>query len=108
MIFPATESDLLGIAAGWLAAGRRVALATVLRTSGSVPRPVGSHLVIRDDGAFAGSVSAGCVENAVLEAAWDTMADGNHRTLAFGSSDGVFDTGLLCGGQLDILVEPIL
>ena len=107
MTFPATESDVLSIALDWLAAGRGVALATVLRTSGSAPRPVGSHLVLRDDGAFAGSVSAGCVENAVLEAAQAAMADGMHRRLAFGISDGVFGIGLLCGGQLDILVEPI-
>jgi xanthine dehydrogenase accessory factor len=109
MSFPATESDVLAIAAAWLEQGHGVALATVVRTSGSAPRQDGSHIVVRDDGAFAGSVSAGCVEGAVIEAARGALADGKHRSLAFGVSDGnVFEVGLLCGGQIEILVEPIL
>ena len=109
MSFPATESDVLAIAARWLEQGHGVALATVVRTSGSAPRQGGSHIVVRDDGAFAGSVSAGCVEGAVIEAARGALADGRHRNLAFGVSDGnVFEVGLLCGGQIEILVEPIL
>lgn len=108
MTFPATESDVLAIAAAWLEQGHGVALATVVRTSGSAPRQDGSHIVVRDDGAFAGSVSAGCVEGAVIEAARDALADGKHRNLVFGVSDGgVFEVGLLCGGQIEILVEPI-
>jgi len=62
--FPATEADVLALAADWLARGHKVALATVVRASGSAPRQLGSHIVVRDDGAFGGSVSAGCVENA--------------------------------------------
>ncbi len=109
MSFPATESDVLAIAAGWLEQGHGVALATVVHTSGSAPRQGGSHIAVRDDGAFAGSVSAGCVEGAVIEAAQSAMADGRHRSLIFGVSDGgVFEVGLLCGGQIEILVEPIL
>jgi xanthine dehydrogenase accessory factor len=108
MSFPATESDVLAIAAHWLGEGHGVALATVVRTSGSAPRQGGSHIVVRSDGAFAGSVSAGCVEGAVIEAARAALADGKHRSLTFGVSDGgVFEAGLLCGGEIEILVEPI-
>ena len=108
MEFPATESDILIIAARWLADGHGVALATVVQTSGSAPRQDGSHIAVRDDGAFAGSVSAGCVEGAVIEAAHAAMADGKHRNLIFSVSDaGVFESGLLCGGEIEILIEPI-
>jgi len=109
MSFPATESDVLAIAANWLSDGHRVALATVVKTTGSAPRQGGSHIVVRGDGAFAGSVSAGCVEGTVIEAAQAALSDGKHRTLCFGASDaGVFETGLLCGGEIEILIEPIL
>lgn len=109
MSFPATESDVLVIAADWLNQGHGVALATVVKTTGSAPRQHGSHIVVRQDGAFAGSVSAGCVEGAVIEAAQAALKDGQHRKLSFGISDaGVFETGLLCGGEIEILVEPIL
>lgn len=106
--FAATESDVLMIAECWLAQGRRVALATVVQTSGSAPRQGGSHMAVRDDGAFAGSVSAGCVENAVIELALAVIGDGKNRSAQFGMSDGVFAPGLLCGGEIEILVEPIV
>lgn len=105
---PATEADVLAVAADWLAQGYGVALATVIKTTGSAPRQGGSHIVVRDDGAFEGSVSAGCVENAVIELAQASLADGQNRTARFGISDGVFAPGLLCGGEIEILVEPIL
>jgi xanthine dehydrogenase accessory factor len=109
MSFPATESDVLAIAADWLSHGHRVALATVVKTTGSAPRQDGSHIVVRDDGAFAGSVSAGCVEGAIIQAAQAVLEDGRHRGLSFGTSKaGVFESGLLCGGEIEILVEPIL
>jgi xanthine dehydrogenase accessory factor len=109
MSFPATESEVLTIAADWLRAGHRVALATVVKTTGSAPRQGGSHIVVRDDGAFAGSVSAGCVEGVVIHAARAVLENGTHRSLTFGVSDaGVFEAGLLCGGEIEILVEPIL
>jgi xanthine dehydrogenase accessory factor len=108
MSLPATESDVLAVAADWLARGHGVALATVIKTTGSAPRQDGSHIVVRDDGAFEGSVSAGCVENAVIELAQAAIADGKNRTASFGVSDGVFAPGLLCGGEIEILVEPIL
>ena len=108
MSFPATEADVLTIAADWLAEGHGVALATVVKTTGSAPRQGGSHIAVREDGAFAGSVSAGCVENAVIELALAALRDGQNRTASFGISDGVFAPGLLCGGEIEILVEPIL
>lgn len=109
MSFPANESDVLAVAARWLDEGHKVALATVVKMSGSAPRQGGSHIVVRNDGAFAGSVSAGCVEGVVIEAAQAALEDGKHRSLTFGVSDtGVFEAGLLCGGEIEILVEPIL
>jgi xanthine dehydrogenase accessory factor len=107
MSYPATEADVLAIAADWLAQGHGVALATVVRTTGSAPRQGGSHIAVRDDGAFAGSVSAGCVENAVIELAQAALRDGQNRTASFGISEGVFAPGLLCGGEIEILIEPI-
>jgi xanthine/CO dehydrogenase XdhC/CoxF family maturation factor len=108
MSFPANEVDVLAVAADWLARGHGVALATVVRTSGSAPRQGGSHIVVRDDGAFEGSVSAGCVENAVIELAQEAIRDRRNRSAHFGVSEGVFAPGLLCGGEIEILVEPIL
>jgi xanthine dehydrogenase accessory factor len=107
MNFAANEADVLAVAAGWLARGHKVALATVVKTSGSAPRQLGSHIVVRDDGAFEGSVSAGCVENAVIELAQAVLSDGQNRTVRFGISDGLLAPGLLCGGEIEILVEPI-
>ncbi len=60
------------------------------------------------NGIFAGSVSAGCVESAVIEAAAAAMADGKHRQMSFGVSDGAWDVGLVCGGAIEIFVEPII
>ena len=107
MQFPATEADILAIAEAWLEQGHGVALATVVETSGSAPRQLGSHIIVRDDGDFAGSVSAGCVENAVIELGLAALGDGVNRRMRFGVSEGVFTPGLLCGGQIEILVEPI-
>ena len=107
MQFPATEADILAIAEAWLTEGHGVALATVVETSGSAPRQLGSHIAVRDDGDFAGSVSAGCVENAVIELGLAALADGVNRRARFGVSEGVFMPGLLCGGEIEILIEPI-
>ncbi|WP_227258155.1 XdhC family protein [Kangsaoukella pontilimi] len=96
------------IALDWLQAGRKVALATVIRTWGSSPRPVGAQLVIDGDMAFEGSVSGGCVESAVIFEAADAMADGTCRRLSFGVSDETaFEVGLACGGEIEVLVEPL-
>lgn len=105
----ASDIAVLTIAARWLQQGRKVALATVVRTSGSAPRQCGSHIVVRDDGAFEGSVSAGCVEASVIDTCLAAIADGKHRTLSFGVSEtGVFESGLMCGGEIEILVEAIV
>jgi xanthine dehydrogenase accessory factor len=106
--FPAVEADVLAIAEQWLRNGHAVALATVVNTSGSAPRQAGSHIAVRDDGAFAGSVSAGCVENTIVELAQSVLADGRNRSAYFDVSDGVFAPSLLCGGKIEILVEAIL
>ena len=101
-------SDELKSAAAWLAQGHKVALGTVIATWGSAPRPAGSQIAVREDGAFAGSVSGGCVEGAIIEAAFGAMKDGKSRKLEFGVSDQTaWDVGLACGGRIEILVEPI-
>src|ERR1700677_1911150 len=79
----AMDDDILTAAEQWRDAGRRVAIATVVETWGSAPRPVGSHLAIDEDGHFLGSVSGGCVEGAVVEEALDGIASGVSRTLDF-------------------------
>ena len=100
--------DPLAQAEQWLAEGRRVALATVVETWGSAPRPVGSHLVIDADGHFEGSVSGGCVEGAVVSEAADVIANGEARLLEFGVADETaWRVGLSCGGRIRVFVEPL-
>lgn len=104
-----TDTDILATAEAWAKAGRSVALATVIETWGSAPRPVGSHLVIDGEGNFQGSVSGGCVEGAVVEEAVDVIADGRARTLEFGVADETaWKVGLSCGGRIRVYVEKIL
>jgi xanthine/CO dehydrogenase XdhC/CoxF family maturation factor len=92
----------------WTAAGRKAALATVVSTWGSSPRPVGSHLVINDQGEFLGSVSGGCIEGAVVAEALEVMAAGEPRVLEFGVSDEeAWEVGLSCGGAIRIFVEAV-
>lgn len=88
------------------AAGRRVALATVIRTWGSAPRRAGSHMAIDEDGGFTGSVSGGCVEAEVVRAAREVAASGAPRVLEFTVSDtDAWQVGLACGGQMQVYVE---
>lgn len=102
------NEDILGTAAQWLGEGHKVALGTVVKTWGSAPRPAGSQIAVRDDGAFVGSVSGGCVEAAVIEDALRAMNDGKPGCLAFGVSDQqAWDVGLACGGRIEIYVEPV-
>ena len=102
------SGDVLEQASQWLAEGHRVALATVVKTWGSAPRPAGSQIAIRDDGAFVGSVSGGCVEGAVIEAGQEAIKTGAVRTLAFGVADeDAWAVGLACGGQIEIFVEAL-
>lgn len=100
--------DELAQAAAWRDAGHKVAIATVVKTWGSSPRPAGSHLAIRDDMLFVGSVSGGCVEGKVVEEALDAMADGKSRMLEFGvSNEEAWEVGLACGGRVQVFVEPV-
>ena len=101
-------TEILELAHDWVSEGRRVAVATVVETCGSSPRPVGSNLVIDDDGNFEGSVSGGCVEGAVVEAAQQVIDRGEARLLEFGYSDAdAWDVGLACGGEVQVFVERI-
>ena len=100
--------EVLETAAQWLADGHKIALGTVVKTWGSAPRPAGSQIVVRDDSAFVGSVSGGCIEGAVIESAIETMKSGSGRRLEFGvSNEQAWDVGLACGGQIEIFVEPV-
>ena len=101
-------TEVLEIAAEWQAAGRRVAIATVVDTWGSSPRPLGSQLLIDEQGAFLGSVSGGCIEGAVIGEALEVIASGAPRLLDFGVSDEqAWEVGLSCGGKVQVYVEPL-
>lgn len=102
------SEDILGTAAEWAAAGEQVALATVVETWGSSPRPAGSMLVITASGRMAGSVSGGCIEGAVADVAMQAMRDGKSQLLDFGISDErAWEVGLACGGKLKVFVEKL-
>lgn len=102
------SADPLTLAERWVGEGRKVALATVVETWGSAPRPVGSHLVIDADGNFEGSVSGGCVEGAVVGEAVDIIETGAPRMLEFGVADeAAWQVGLSCGGRIKVYVEKI-
>ncbi len=100
--------NILEQAAAWRAEGRKVGLATVVRTWGSSPRPVGSQLAVDEAGAMAGSVSGGCVEGAVVDEARAAMADGKPRLLEFNvSNEEAWEVGLACGGTIEVFVETL-
>jgi xanthine dehydrogenase accessory factor len=102
------SEDILGIAAAWRAAGETVALATVVETWGSSPRPAGSRLAVTRSGRMAGSVSGGCIEGAVAEVAQRTMETGAPQLLDFGITDErAWEVGLACGGKLKVFVEKL-
>ncbi|HTZ02559.1 MAG TPA: XdhC family protein [Xanthobacteraceae bacterium] len=103
-----TDNDILKAAEDWRKSGRAVALATVVETWGSAPRPVGSNLVIDQEGNFLGSVSGGCVEGAVVTEALDVIASGQPRMLEFGVADEkALNVGLSCGGTIRVFVEKV-
>jgi xanthine dehydrogenase accessory factor len=93
----------------WQAAGRRVAVARVVGVEGSGPRDPGATMVVNDAGEVAGSVSGGCVEGAVVEAALDVLGGRRERgVITFGySDDEAFAVGLTCGGTIHLFVEPL-
>ncbi len=102
------ESDVLSKAVEWKAAGHKVALATVVLTWGSSPRPVGSQMAVDESGTMVGSVSGGCIEGAVVKEALEAMGDGKPRLLDFGVTDEqAWDVGLACGGKVQVLVEKV-
>jgi xanthine dehydrogenase accessory factor len=104
----ASDEDILDTALEWRIAGRGVALATVVETWGSAPRPVGGHLIVDGDGNFFGSVSGGCVEGEVIAEAVDLIALGGRRMLEFGVADETaWRIGLSCGGRIKIYVESL-
>ena len=92
----------------WRSEGRGVAIATVVATWGSSPRPVGSQLVLDEEGRFVGSVSGGCIEGAVIAQGIETIRDRQPRVLAFGvSNEQAWEVGLTCGGKVQVYVEPV-
>src|SRR5947209_1644710 len=102
------DEDILKAAADWRREGRGVALATVVETWGSAPRPVGSNLVIDQDGNFLGSVSGGCVEGAVVAEALDVIDSGRPKVLEFGVADETaWKVGLSCGGTIRVMLEKV-
>jgi len=103
-----SHEHVLEQAARWRAEGLKVALATVLSTWGSAPRPAGSQLAIDETGRFVGSVSGGCIEAAVVTEGLAVLSDGRPRSLTFGvSNEEAWAVGLACGGQVRIYVEPV-
>lgn len=102
------NEDVLAHAVAWRAAGKGVALATVVSTWGSSPRPQGSQLAINDEGAFVGSVSGGCIETAVVQEALEVIAEGEPRMCEFGvSNESAWEVGLACGGTVRVYVERV-
>jgi len=103
-----STDDVLAQAASWRDEGRPVALATVVATWGSSPRPVGSQLAVDGDGNMVGSVSGGCIEGAVVHESGSVMADGAPRLLEYGVTDEMaWEVGLACGGTVKVFVERI-
>ena len=102
------DENILEQAAAWRREGRGVAVATVVDTWGSSPRPVGSQLVVDTEGRMIGSVSGGCIEGAVVREALDAIADGKPRLLDFGvTNEQAWEVGLACGGKLQVYVERL-
>ena len=102
------EPDLLELAAAWRREGRQVALATVVATWGSSPRPPGSQLVADDTGRFMGSVSGGCIEGEVMRRALQVIESGQSELLEFGvANQDAWSVGLSCGGRVQVFVERI-
>src|SRR5487761_868394 len=100
--------EVLGELEEWTKAGEDIALATVVETWGSSPRPLGSKMVVTRSGKMAGSVSNGCVEGAVFEEAQKVLKSRQPKIAAFGVADDVaFEVGLACGGHIEVFVEPL-
>jgi xanthine/CO dehydrogenase XdhC/CoxF family maturation factor len=104
----AYRDDIIEQAAQWQSQGKRVALATVVTTWGSSPRPVGSQLAVDESGAMIGSVSGGCIEGAFVHEALAAIKDGKSRLLDFGvTNEQAWEVGLACGGKVQVYVEAL-
>jgi xanthine/CO dehydrogenase XdhC/CoxF family maturation factor len=102
------RQEIIGQVAAWRGQGKRVALATVVSTWGSSPRPVGAKLAVEEGGSFVGSVSGGCIEGAVVEQALAVMGNKKPRLLDFGiSNEQAWEVGLACGGKVQVFVEAV-
>ncbi len=100
--------EILGELRDWTDAGEEIALATVVETWGSSPRPLGSRMAVTRSGKMAGSVSNGCIEGAVFEEAQKVLKSGEPKIAAFGVADDVaFEVGLACGGHIEVFVQPL-
>jgi xanthine/CO dehydrogenase XdhC/CoxF family maturation factor len=100
--------DVLSDVERWRAKGDRVAIATVVATRRSAPRPVGSKLAVSESGEMAGSVSGGCVESEVYEHAREVLRTGQPKLVSYGIGDEeAWEVGLPCGGEIDVFVEPL-
>jgi len=92
----------------WTREGEDIAIATVIETWGSSPRPLGSKMLVTRSGKMAGSVSNGCIEGAVFEEALKVLKSGTPKIAAFGVADDVaFEVGLACGGHIEVFVQPL-
>jgi xanthine dehydrogenase accessory factor len=100
--------EVLGELTEWIEANEDIALATVIETWGSSPRPLGSKMVVTKSGKMAGSVSNGCIEGAVFEEAQKVLKSREPKVAAFGVADDVaFEVGLACGGHIEVFVQPL-
>jgi xanthine/CO dehydrogenase XdhC/CoxF family maturation factor len=98
--------EILADVERWRANGEKVAIATVVATRKSAPRPVGAKLAVSESGELAGSVSGGCVEGDVFEHACDVLRTGEPKLLSYGIEDEeAWNVGLPCGGEIDVFVE---
>jgi xanthine/CO dehydrogenase XdhC/CoxF family maturation factor len=102
------KENILELAQTWLEEGRGLAVATVVATWGSSPRPCGSQLLVDNNGEFFGSVSGGCVEGAVITEAQEVIKNNQASLMEFRvSNEMAWDVGLACGGTVEVYVEPI-
>src|SRR5215213_7187137 len=103
-----TMKDVLPAIESWRAHGDEVAVATVVKVYGSAPRPLGAKLAVSSKGEMVGSVSGGCVEGSVYDAAQEAIKTGESKLLHFGITDELaFEVGLACGGTIEVFVEPL-